>query len=532
MPADEAAAATRRTLGNVSLAREDARAVWIWSWLESTRQDVQYAVRNLRRQPGFALLAIATLGSAIGINTSLFTAFNALFLRPWPAADVSNVYEVKVTYGGNVHSGNEEFSVREYRHLREHTRSLSGLVASTCIDDREPQCRVKLDREPVGTLFVSRNYFSVLGIPLERGPGLDGAEERPDAVAVISYGLWQRRFGGDFSIIGKPIQINDAPFTVVGVTARDFTGTSFGRKDLWIPLAAKALVHPEESGEISVRLAGRLTDGVPRTQAVTELDVLRRQFRSELARPADPSLQGRITLDRTSFNPNPGKSRSAFQVFGVLALGTFLVLILACANVGNLLLARGASRGRELAVRLSLGAGRRRLLRQLLTESLVLAGLAACVGVGIAYVVPPLFVDWIYAQFRAFGTRPFSVSPDTAVLAWTAGSRRRDLYRVRAGSGAADAARNDRCDVETQRPCRRIASAPSQYSPWRSGRRQRRAPDGRRAARSQRATCSHARPRIRGGSCCGSVVRSSAVVSGGRQGCLRASADGRAAGSG
>jgi predicted permease len=416
-----AAVESRRLMGNTTLAVEDARAVWTWSWLEGVRQDMRYAMRNLRRQPGFALLALATLGSAIGINTSLFTAFNALFLRPWPVADASNVFEVKVTYGGNVASQNEEFTVLEYRHLREHARSLSGLVASACIDDREPQCRVKFDREPVGTLFVSRNYFNVLGVPLERGPGLDGPEEKADAVAVISHGLWQRRFGGDPSAIGKTIPINDAPFTIVGVTARDFTGTSFGRKDVWIPLAAKTLVHPEETGEVAVRLAGRLVAGASRAQATSELDVLRRQLRSGPARSNDPNNLGRIVLDHTSFNPNPGKTRPAFQVFGVLALGSFLVLVLACANVGNLLLARGASRGRELAVRLSLGAGPRRVLRQLLTESLVLSGLAAAIGLGIAYVVPPMFVDWVYTQFSGFGSRPFAVYPDISVLAWTVG---------------------------------------------------------------------------------------------------------------
>jgi len=423
-PAD-AAAASRRIMGNDSLAREDARAVWVWSWLDSTRQDGSYALRSLRRRPGFAGLAVVTLGAAIGVNTTLFTVFDAVFLRPWPVADPSSVFEVTITHD-DLRPQLEEFSIGEFRHLQDHARTVAGLMASKCAFERDPDCRVTLDDRKVSPLFVSRNYFAVLGIALDRGPGFTRSEDSAEAEAIISYGLWQERFGGDASIIGKPVRLNEATFSVVGVAPNDFVGTSFTRKDVWIPLSVRPLVHPRALQPVRLRLAGRLgSDAAPR-QAASELEVLSRAYRSALAVPENARRDwlyrpGRIDVAGTSFNPNPGKTGGGYALFGLLALGTLLVLALACANVGNLLLARGAARGREMAVRLSLGAGRPRLVRQLLTENLVLATSAAVLGLFVAFIVPPFFVDWIYVQFGGLGTRPFSVAPNLTVVAWTAG---------------------------------------------------------------------------------------------------------------
>ena len=349
--------------------------------------------------------------------------FSALFLRPWPVPDPSTLFEVTVDYG-SVNSRNEEFSFPEYLHLREHARSVSGLIASACADNREPECRFTLDDERVSTLLVSRNYFDVLGIAMEHGPGLAGPETRQDAVAVISYALWQQRFASDRAIIGKTVHINSAPFTVLGVAPRDFGGTSFARKDVWIPLGLRDLAQPHAQTPLETRLAARLGPDVARQQATSELDALHRRYRAEVEHPnlnADRSApQGRIVLAGTSFNPNPGKTRGGYAMFGLLGLGTFLVLVLACANVGNLLLARSAARSHELAIRMSLGAGRSRLLRQLLTESLVIAGAAALAGGSLAFVVPRYFVNWIYVQFGALGAPAFSAAPDGRVLVWTA----------------------------------------------------------------------------------------------------------------
>jgi len=425
MTAAGAEAASRRIMGNESLAREEAREVWVWSWLDSTRQDVRYAVRSLGRRPGFASLALLTLGAAIGVNTTLFTVFDAVFLRPWPVPDASAVFEVTITHDG-LQPQMEEFSFGELRHLQDHARTVAGLMASKCAFERDPDCRVTLDDRKVSPLFVSRNYFTVLGIPLDRGPGFSGSEDTAEAEVIISYGLWQERFGSDSSIIGKPVRLNEAAFTVVGVAPNDFVGTSFTRKDVWIPLSVRPLVHPRALQPVRLRLAGRLGSDAALRQAQSELEVLSRGYRSGLSLSEnsrrDPLYRaGRIDLVGTSFNPNPGKTGGGYAIFGLLALGTLLVLVLACANVGNLLLARGAARAREMAVRLSLGAGRPRLVRQLLTENLILATSAAILGLLVAFIVPPFFVDWIYMQFGGLGTRPFSVTPDLTVLAWTAG---------------------------------------------------------------------------------------------------------------
>ena len=224
MTAAGAEAASRRIMGNVSLAREEARAVWVWSWLDSTRQDISYAVRSLRRRPGFACLALATLGAAIGVNTTLFTVFNAVFLRPWPVPDGSSVFEVTITHDDR-RTLMEEFSLGELRHLQDHAQTVAGLMASKCGFERDPDCRVLLDDRKVASLFVSRNYFAVLGIGLERGPGFSRSEDSVEAEVVISQGVWQERFGGDSSIIGRPVRLNEAVFTVVGFS---------GNKPIWV----------------------------------------------------------------------------------------------------------------------------------------------------------------------------------------------------------------------------------------------------------------------------------------------------------
>src|SRR5262245_21118061 len=161
MTAADAEASSRRIMGNVSLAREDAGAVWVWSWIDSTQQDVNYALRSLRRRPGFACLAVLTLGAAIAVNTTLFTGFNAVFLRPWPVPDGSRVFAVTITHD-DLRPQMEEFSLGELRHLQDHAQTVAGLMASKCDFERDPDCRVLLDDRKISSLFVSRNYFAVL----------------------------------------------------------------------------------------------------------------------------------------------------------------------------------------------------------------------------------------------------------------------------------------------------------------------------------------------------------------------------------
>src|SRR5215475_576465 len=271
---------TPAALGNTTLAREDARAVWIWPWLESLCQDAAYGVRAMRREPAFTATALLALGSAIGVNTSLFSIFNAFALKPWTVRDPARIVTVSL-FDRN---GGRDFGIAEYRYLAAHAQTLSGLVAM-----RNGE-QVKLDDRPLQLTYVSSNYFRVLGVDLERGRGFLDEEDRagdPQAVVVISHNLWQNSLSADPLIVGRTIRLDDVPFTVVGVAPADFTGTNPLRNDLWAPLPARALLRPSDSGvkpwlthpEICCTpIAGRLAPGVSRARAAAELAVLIEQF--------------------------------------------------------------------------------------------------------------------------------------------------------------------------------------------------------------------------------------------------------------
>jgi macrolide transport system ATP-binding/permease protein len=405
--------APRAVLGNTTLAREDARAVWIWPWLESLWQDVAYGIRTLRRQPGFTLTALVALGSAIGINTSLFTIFNAFALRPWSVRAPSRV----VAAHRFTRDGGGTFAIAEYRYLAKHARTFSGLVAMRNGEKVKMENRA-LDR-PLELTYVSGNYFRVLGVDMERGRGFLEDEDRsgmPRAVAVISHDLWQNRLGADPRIVGGTIRLDDIPFTIVGVTPADFSGTSPLRNDVWAPLPARRLLRPNDPAIQSwltspetccTPVAGRLAPAITRAEAQAELAVLLDQFRAENHLRADRST---ILLTGTSWISSPRKKKQVVPLIATLFLAVTLVLLLACANVGNLLLARAAARRQEIAVRLSLGGSRLRVVRQLLVESMVLALLAAGAGLWMAFVVPQAIVH------RLAGEAWYGLAPDLNVL--------------------------------------------------------------------------------------------------------------------
>ncbi|HUD99182.1 MAG TPA: ABC transporter permease, partial [Bryobacteraceae bacterium] len=416
LSAPDAALAGRRAMGASTQMREEARAVWMWPWLESVVQDAVYAARSLRRQPGFALVAIVVLACAIGLNTSLFTVYNAVALRPWPVPDPARVVRV-FGFVRNPPKGLDNyrgFSVLEYRYMAEHTRSMAGLFLT------RGEAGLLLEQGKARYVFVSGNYFQTLGVGMERGRGFLPEEDRtdaPEAVAVISYSAWQDRFGGDANIIGRRVRMQDSPFVVVGVTPPDFGGTAPERTDLWLPLASMAILYPGDSwaqkflhdthsccGEVS----GRLAPGRSREQARAELSLLTAEYSRQVKETSDG-----VVLAGTALLGSPATKGEIRAVFGLMFVGVLLVLLLACANVGNLLLARGAARHREIGVRLSLGAGRMRVVRQLLTESLVLAMAAGVLGVALAWILPgPLLRN-------VAGEVSFRLNPDATVLAYT-----------------------------------------------------------------------------------------------------------------
>ncbi len=410
-------------MGNITMAREDARAVWIWPWLQSIWQDVSYAFRGFRRQPGFAALSVLALGTAIGLNVSLFTVFNAVELRSWPVKDPSRVVRIFTRNPRPINGvfGLTGVSQSEFRYLAAHTKAFAGMAALS-------QRRVHFGFEPFGksstAILVASDHFQVLGADLHLGRGFLPEEDRisaPEAVVVLSYAVWRDHFGSDREILGKRVAVNDAPFTVVGIAAETFN-LNGDHEDAWMPASSVQILFPNDPSErdwlsnprsCCGPIAGRLAPGVTREQARAELDVLSSQFHSELK----DTSSGAFVLTDPTILAGDSETPEINQIFAAMFLGVTLIVLLACANVGNLLVARAAARQREIEVRRAVGAGRGRIVRQMLTEGLVLALGATGIGIFIAFRFPMLALSKIAGD----DVPDLIVTPDPGVLAYAAG---------------------------------------------------------------------------------------------------------------
>lgn len=420
----DATAQARREFGNRTLQIERSREVWIAPWLSSVWQDLRYAARSMARQPGFAVSVIGILAFGIGPVTALFSMVNGRVLRPWPVRDPSSIVIVKPIPGPKEQYG--DLSNEEYRYLREHTRTLTHLA--TWRPGGGP-IAYGTTNASVQWNFVSANYFDMLRVGMHMGRGFLPEEEdyaSPRAVAVISERLWREYFGAPASILGDTILVYGQPFTIVGVAeARFFDVEWHVRRDVWMPLpsVALALAALESPGAQLARLAdpraggvervaGRLAPGISRAAALAELDVLGRQFRSTV--PMD--AHGYALRDTRPVSLDPKALSRQLPVLTTLFGALMLVMLLACANAGNLILARGLSRQRELAIRLSLGASRWRVTRQLVTEALLMAVVASGVGLGVGVLGLQIMV-------RSTGSpllgNPDPYMPDLLVVAVT-----------------------------------------------------------------------------------------------------------------
>ena len=410
---DDARAAARRALGNVTLMREDARRVWIAAWLETVVQDGRYAVRSLARQPLHTVTALSVLVLALGLTTTLFTIFKAVALESWPVPDAHEVVRVGAQSG----SRRVGFSVDEYRFVREHARSFTGLAAFSA----NYPARLRADGIPEVSLratWVSANFFDTLAVPMSIGSGLvasDDTDGGARAPVVLGHVAWRVYFEGDPNVVGRPVLIAGKPFTIVGVAGANFDGNGQD-VDLWLPLSVFALLRPNGdlawdpsigSAKCCIGVAGRLAPGMSRDAVARELQLLHERYASHVKR-----APGRIELIGTAAISGPAAPR--FAVFGAFAAAVALILVLACANVGNLQLARGLARRREIATRLSIGASRARLVRQMLTEGMVLALAAGAGSVALAVTTPPVVVRWLDEDIPRYVLARFA--PDETTL--------------------------------------------------------------------------------------------------------------------
>lgn len=411
-------------MGNITLAREASREVWIAYWFDSLAQDVRYAFRSLRSQPGFTIAACSALVLGIGLNTSLFTFFNAVALRPWAVADPGSVVTAQYVHWSASGRGTSGFGIAEYHYLRDHARTFSGLIAW-----RQDDARLgdeKIDRQ-TRFAFVSGNYFDVFGVRMQQGRGFLPEEDRagnPQAVAVIGHRFWERQFAHDAAVVGRTFRVADVPFAIVGVAAPGFDGTEPpNTQNFWVPLASLQLLGADPAQALSLltkpnhccsRLAGRLAPDVTREQARAELEVLSRQYRAQWNDPMWNDRSRNVVLSGTALLAQPSVKAELRAVTALMFTAVLVVLLLACANVGNLLLARALARQREFAIRLSLGASRRRVVRQLLTEGLMLSLCAGTIALLVAYGLPSLVIRAAINE-----EIPSGIVPDVRVLAFT-----------------------------------------------------------------------------------------------------------------
>jgi predicted permease len=432
---DAAREEARRRFGNYGQQKESARERDIYAWLDSVFADVRYACRALRAAPAFALVAIGSLALGIGANSAIFTVVDALLLRDLPVREPEQL--VVVGDPGRVRShftgaaSAVVFSYPLYRDLRDHNGLVTGLIATGTADRLDVRVRdsgttAPEVEHPVGR-FVSANYFSVLGVGAARGTVFDGTEDRAVGAApvvVISDRWWTRRFARANDIVGRIIDVDGATVTVIGVAPPGFMGEIVGAAtDIWIPIGMQPVMQPqrapiESRGTSWLLLMGRLGPGVSLAQARAGFTTL---IHNALA--ANPTEPGNGQHYRTvpTMIVSGTKGLSGLRVtYGVplltLMAGVALLMLIVCANVANLLLARSMARAREMTVRLAIGAGRARLVRQLLTESVVLAALGAVLGLALAYGGGPLLLT-IAADGGA--EIPLDVRLDLPVLGFT-----------------------------------------------------------------------------------------------------------------
>ncbi|HEV3220619.1 MAG TPA: ABC transporter permease [Candidatus Acidoferrales bacterium] len=409
----DAQSAARRELGNEGRVRELTREMWGWRWLENLVQDVRYGLRILRRSPVVTAVAILSLALGIGANTAIFSLLNAVVLRMLPVQEPERLVRV-MRLAPRAKEPTGSFTNPIWEQVRDQQDVFSGVFAWS---DRQFDLAQGGESHFADGIYVSGDYFNALGVRPAEGRLLSTSDDRrgcPGA-AVLSYGFWQQQYGGDENVVGQVVRLNGNSFQIIGVSQRNFFGTMVGsRFDVAIPICAEPIMNKQRS-MLDIRdswwlsIMGRLKPGWTPQGAEARLKVLAPQIYGAVV-PPDYTDDQQARFRMLSFAATPAANgisslrRQYSRPLAILMVVAGFVLLIACANIASLMLARAAARRRELAVRLAVGASRSRLIRQLLTECLILSCAGAFMGV--------LFARWGASLLVRF----ISTSRDTVFL--------------------------------------------------------------------------------------------------------------------
>jgi predicted permease len=406
-----AARAGRNNFGNTLHMREQAHEAWGWTWLDRLAQDLHYGARILKRAPGFTFVAVLVLSIGVGVNAAAFSLFDMIALKPLPVPEASRIVRLERRSPNDYSS---EMPYPSFLFYRDNAKSLSSAMAVLGV----PPMQIDDDLQPTSASFVTANYFTELGTRAFYGRLFRASQDdSPDAppVVVLSYGLWQRRFGSDPNLVGRVIRLNNKQATVVGVTPFEFASLGGQHPDVWVPLARQPYFIEHSTilndwSNSSIRMWGKRAPGVSANTVEHELRALTAEIRRQ-----HPSA----AWDGEYIQSSPGghmqvMQQGMYRIAAMVGALTLLILIVCCANLGGLMLARAVTRQREFEVRVAIGAGRGRILRQLCVESIVLAAIAATVGLALACAVLRVVLVNIDAP------KWLSAWPDGRVLLFTA----------------------------------------------------------------------------------------------------------------
>jgi len=427
-----ARSAAHRSFGNTTSIKETSYKTWGWSWLESFLQDLRYGIRSMFRSPALTLVALLSLALGIGANTAIFSFLDALMLRSLPVKDPAQL----VVFGGEEgeagvtdrYGSTTLYSYPFYRQLRQKNAVFSDVAAILSMLNRvHGTIDGRDEAEEMQVQLVSGMYFPMLGVQAAFGRGLtdeDDNSEGDHPVAVVSYAWWKRVLASDPAVLNRKIKLGTTMFNIVGVAPPEFFGTKVGEApDIWVPMSMMKSVPPEWNGYKddffqAMFIMGRLKPGFSLEQATSNVNVLHQQIiRAFPDGDLSPRNVANLSKAHVALRPMATGLSSLRRTFSeplkILMGVTALVLLIACANIANLLLARSTARTRELAVRQALGARRIRIVRQLLTESIVLALAGGLLGVGLAAVADRLLLRMIST---GADTLPLDVSINTRLL--------------------------------------------------------------------------------------------------------------------